>query len=94
MATPTSTRESATVNAVARETPAFGIQFSEAQLLAWLAASLYPFFRIVALIGAAPIIGNAMVPRRVRIGLALFITVVVAGREPAGDAHGRGQCDD
>ena len=63
MATPTSTRESATVNAVARETPAFGIQFSEAQLLAWLAASLYPFFRIVALIGTAPIIGNAMVRR-------------------------------
>ncbi len=54
------------------------VQFSEAQLLAWLAASLYPFFRIAALIGTAPIIGDATVPRRVRIGLALFVTVVVA----------------
>lgn len=54
------------------------VQFSEAQLMAWLAASLYPFFRIAALIGTAPIIGDATVPRRVRIGLALFVTVVVA----------------
>ena len=54
------------------------LQFSEAQLMAWLAASLYPFFRIAALIGTAPIIGDATVPRRVRIGLALFVTVVVA----------------
>jgi flagellar biosynthetic protein FliR len=54
------------------------IQFSEAQLLAWIASAIYPFFRIAALIGTAPIIGDASVPRRVRIGLAIFVTVVVA----------------
>lgn len=59
------------------------IQFSEAQLLAWLAASLYPFFRIAALIGTSPIIGDATVPIRVRIGLALFVTVVVAPGVPS-----------
>jgi flagellar biosynthetic protein FliR len=53
-------------------------QFTEAQLLAWIAAAVYPFVRIAALIGTAPIIGDASVPRQVRIGLAVFITVVVA----------------
>ena len=53
-------------------------QFTEAQLLAWLAAGLYPLFRIAALIGTAPILGDASVPRTVRIGLAVLVTIVVA----------------
>lgn len=54
------------------------INFSEQQLLAWIAAAIYPFFRIAALVGTAPIIGDSTVPRRVRLGLAIFITIVVA----------------
>ena len=54
------------------------VQFSEAQLMTWIAAAIYPFFRIVALIASAPILGDASVPRRARIGLALFVTVIVA----------------
>ena len=54
------------------------IQFSESQLLAWIAMAIYPFFRIAALIATAPIIGDSTVPRRVRIGLAVFVTVTVA----------------
>ena len=53
-------------------------QFTEAQLLGWIAAAVYPFVRIAALIGTAPILGDTSVPRTVRIGLALFVTVVVA----------------
>ncbi len=53
-------------------------QFTDAQLTAFLASAIYPFFRIAALIGTAPIIGDATVPRRVRIGLAIFVTAVVA----------------
>lgn len=53
-------------------------QFTDAQLMAWIAAAIYPFFRIAALIGTAPIIGDASVPRRVRIGLAVFVTIVSA----------------
>ncbi len=53
-------------------------QFTDAQLLGWLAAVVYPFVRIAALVATAPILGDASVPRRVRIGLAVFITIVVA----------------
>lgn len=53
-------------------------QFTEAQLLAWIAACLYPLFRIGALIATAPILGDASVPRTVRIGLAVLVTFVVA----------------
>ena len=54
------------------------MQFSEAQLMAWLAMAIYPFVRIVALIGTAPILSDAAIPRRVRIGLGVFATVLVA----------------
>lgn len=58
-------------------------QFTEAQLLAWLAAGLYPLFRIGALIATAPILGDGSVPRTVRIGLAVLVTIVVAPGVPA-----------
>jgi flagellar biosynthesis protein FliR len=53
-------------------------QFTDAQLLGWLASVVYPFVRIAALIGTAPILGDPSVPLRVRIGLAIFVTIVVA----------------
>ena len=53
-------------------------QFTEAQLLAWLAAAVYPFVRIAALIATAPLLGDGSVPRRVKVGLAIFVTIVVA----------------
>ena len=53
-------------------------QFSDAQLLAWIAMVAYPFVRIAALIATAPILGDPSVPRRVKIGLAVFATIVVA----------------
>jgi flagellar biosynthetic protein FliR len=53
-------------------------QFTDAQLAAWLASVVYPFVRIAALIATAPILGDGSVPRRVRIGLAIFVTIVVA----------------
>lgn len=53
-------------------------QFTDSQLTAWIAQAIYPFFRIVALIAAAPILGDSSVPRRARIGLALFVAAIVA----------------
>ncbi len=53
-------------------------QFTDAQLLGWLATVVYPFVRIAALVSTAPILGDPSVPRRVRIGLAIFVTIVVA----------------
>jgi len=66
------------------------ISVTTAQLNAWLAAFAWPLARILSLIASAPVIGNPSLPRRVKIGLALLITMVVAplvatpaGIEPA-----------
>ncbi|HTH62482.1 MAG TPA: flagellar biosynthetic protein FliR [Paraburkholderia sp.] len=49
-----------------------------AQLNAWLTAFLWPFARILALAATAPVFGNQSIPARVKIGLAAFITLIVA----------------
>ncbi|HTH73559.1 MAG TPA: flagellar biosynthetic protein FliR [Trinickia sp.] len=54
-----------------------------AQLNAWLTAFLWPFTRIAALIAAAPVFGHMALPARVKIGLAAFITLIVAPTLPA-----------
>ena len=59
------------------------ITVSAAELDAWLAGFLYPFFRILALLAAAPMFAHRTVPRRVRIGLALLLTLLVAPALPA-----------
>lgn len=48
------------------------------QLQSYLAAFLWPFVRILALMTAGPVFGNRAIPARVKIGLAFLITVVVA----------------
>ncbi len=53
------------------------ITIHSAQLIELLAAYLWPFVRIAALITVAPIWGTRVIPMRVRIGLALALTVVV-----------------
>ncbi len=54
-----------------------------AELNAWLTAFLWPFTRIAALIAAAPILGHTAIPARVKIGLAAFMTLIVAPTLPA-----------
>ncbi len=54
-----------------------------AQLDGWIAAFVYPFFRIVALASSAPLFSHASVPRPVRIGLAVLVTALVAPALPA-----------
>ncbi len=51
------------------------ISFSEAQLLAWISPILWPFIRTLALFAGMPVFSQRQVPTRVRIGLALFISV-------------------
>jgi flagellar biosynthesis protein FliR len=58
------------------------ITLTAAQVDAWLAAFFYPFFRFMALTSTAPVLSHASVPARVRIGLALMFTVVVAPTIP------------
>ena len=54
-----------------------------AQLDGWLAAFVYPFFRILALASSAPVLSHSSVPYPVRIGLALLVTAIVAPTLPA-----------
>ena len=59
------------------------LSVTEAQMLGWLAGFLPPFFRILGIFTAAPILSARAFPARVRIGLALLIAVVAA---PLGSA--------
>ncbi|GJL74401.1 flagellar biosynthetic protein FliR [Nitrosomonas sp.] len=53
------------------------ISITSAELNAVMAAFVWPLFRIMALIASAPILGNPSVPVRVKIGLAVLITLLV-----------------
>lgn len=54
------------------------ITLSSADLNAWMASFLWPLARILALVTAAPVLGNAAIPTRVKIGLGVMVTLVVA----------------
>ena len=55
------------------------ISLSEAQIMAWLVPVLWPFMRVLALFSSMPVLGQRNVPIRVRIALAFFIAIGVAG---------------
>jgi len=54
------------------------ISVTSAQLDLWIAAFFWPFFRILALIAAAPLFGARGVPTTARIGMAFVLTVVIS----------------
>jgi len=54
------------------------ISFTEAQWTATIAAFLWPLTRVLGLIAAAPVLGSAMVPARVKLGLGVAVTFIIA----------------
>lgn len=54
------------------------LELSEAQIGSWLGAFMLPLFRIAAVLMVMPIIGTQLVPARVRLYLALAITLVIS----------------
>lgn len=54
------------------------IVFTQAQLDTWLATFLLPFFRILALFSAAPILSHRSFSVRARVALAALIAMLVA----------------
>lgn len=54
------------------------IDLNPAQLSAWLAAFLWPFFRLAGMVGTAPLFSESTIPRRVKMLLAALLAVVVA----------------
>ncbi|CAM3105238.1 flagellar biosynthetic protein FliR [Pseudomonas floridensis] len=59
------------------------LALTDTQISTWVASFMLPLFRIIALLMTMPIIGTTLVPRRVRLYLAVAITVVVAPVLPA-----------
>lgn len=59
------------------------LTFTEAQLQAWIAPLLWPFLRALALFTSLPVLGQRIVPVRVRIALAFFIAVASQATLPA-----------
>lgn len=51
------------------------VTFTEAQVLGWISAWLWPFVRVLGLFTSAPVLSMKAVPRRVRVALALLIVV-------------------
>lgn len=58
------------------------LNFTDAQLNAWLAALLWPLARILGLVMVAPVFGHRSVPARVKIGLGIFIALIVSPSLP------------
>jgi len=69
------------------------ISFTSAQLDVWLATLMFPMVRLLAFISTSPIFGNKQVPKRVKIGLALLLAILIAPTlaAPPAVAIGSGQ---
>ena len=55
------------------------------QWLHWLSLYFWPLLRVLALISTAPMFGERVISKRVKIGLAFMITWIVAPSIPASD---------
>lgn len=56
---------------------------SSAELNLWVASLLWPATRILALIAASPIFGNARIPQMVKVALGVLLAMVIAPNLPA-----------
>ncbi|HEV7814106.1 MAG TPA: flagellar biosynthetic protein FliR [Janthinobacterium sp.] len=62
------------------------LTFSSAELNTWVAALLWPLTRILGLITAAPILGNASFPITSKVGLGVFLAILIGPAVPAAQA--------
>lgn len=53
------------------------LSVTSAQLSAWMVAFLWPFVRMLALISTAPVFGESLVQRQVKVGLAALLAIVI-----------------
>lgn len=59
------------------------MNFTDAQITAWVGSFLWPLFRIAAVVMAAPFFGARTIPRRIRLVFAVLLTMMVAPALPA-----------
>ena len=58
----------------------------------WVGQHLWPLFRLASFMMVIPFIGTQLVPARVRLGLALIITILVVPMIPPVPQIGRASC--
>lgn len=54
------------------------LSVTSVQLYEWIAAFLWPLFRLLALIATAPVFGDPSVPRQAKIGLGALTAIAIA----------------
>lgn len=54
------------------------LELTDTQISSWVASFILPLFRVTAVLMSMPIFGTTLVPGRVRLYLAVAITVVIA----------------
>ncbi len=54
------------------------ISFTLDQLYAWMNAFIWPFCRILAMLAISPLFGESSIPKRLKVGLAAFISLIIA----------------
>lgn len=59
------------------------ITLTSAEMNTWIAALLWPLTRILGLIAAAPLFGNASVPVTIKISLGVMLAMIMAPAIPA-----------
>lgn len=52
------------------------------QLYTWINAFIWPFFRVLSLLGTAPVLGESSIPIKVKTGFAAMIAIAVAPSLP------------
>ncbi|WP_312946359.1 flagellar biosynthetic protein FliR [Superficieibacter sp.] len=61
------------------------VQVTSDQWLHWLSLYFWPLLRVLALISTAPILSERTVPKRVKLGLGIVITLIIAPTLPTND---------
>ncbi|MGK5078220.1 flagellar biosynthetic protein FliR [Janthinobacterium sp. HLX7-2] len=59
------------------------LTLSSIELNTWIAALLWPLSRILGLLAAAPLFGNAAVPASVKVSLGVLLAMIIAPTVPA-----------
>lgn len=58
------------------------VSFELEQLYGWINSFLWPFIRILALVGTAPLFSESSIPLRVKVGLSALLALAVAPALP------------
>jgi flagellar biosynthetic protein FliR len=59
------------------------LHLTSIEWMSWLNLYFWPLLRVLALVSTAPILSERAIPKRVKLGLGLFITIIIAPLLPS-----------